>query len=592
MNRPVAHQPSSQATRLLILAASFLFLPACAETSGPSAPSAPVVVFPTRAEIAKIPAKAPVPAVFGAADVGVDEWSVQSDPLPVEGTYDDASVWGTLARDLASARAGSVSLSPAMRCAAAEVARFSAKNGALPVEALRRFILARCGGDSPLFAPYVLRFEVPDGVKDEELATKARDELAKAADRLLAHGHHVVGVAAARDGRRVAVALAVGEDEARLDPGPRSADAQRRVTIQGVARAEYAQVVGLVNQGDYGVARCQRDARVSLPHFAFTCELATGDPFAWVEVVGQKQGRVVMRPLADLLVYQDAPRKAEYRPKKYGKEQTAGTPASFSAALVEGINRVRSGAKLAPLTLAAKQSAENERLAGTILDAALAADDGASDKAVIGLLAGWDVEGGMIRSGGFYMGAVGPTRDTGAWLGASLERPIGRNALLDPDARLVAVGPTMLEGTPGVGAVVTTYSLFAASEDHSADETLFLRRVREERAARGLTTPRFVRTSDEMKKAAARVAQNDESPRGALSAMLGSVVWDSGRPAMGYVLETNDVGAVAVPDVLLRPGPLTLSIAITHHRAPGAAWGQYVVFMLLPQAQRVQEASR
>ena len=37
--------------------------------------------------------------------------------------------------------------------------------------------------------------------------------------------------------------------------------------------------------------------------------------------------------------------------------------------------------------------------------------------------------------------------------------------------------------------------------------------------------------------------------------------------------------------VLLKDGPLALSLAITHHRAPGAAWGQYVVFSLLTGAR-------
>lgn len=47
------------------------------------------------------------------------------------------------------------------------------------------------------------------------------------------------------------------------------------------------------------------------------------------------------------------------------------------------------------------------------------------------------------------------------------------------------------------------------------------------------------------------------------------------------MLETNNLRAVAVPDVFLKAGPLAITLTVTHHRAPGAAWGQYVVLTLL-----------
>jgi hypothetical protein len=35
------------------------------------------------------------------------------------------------------------------------------------------------------------------------------------------------------------------------------------------------------------------------------------------------------------------------------------------------------------------------------------------------------------------------------------------------------------------------------------------------------------------------------------------------------------------PKELFAPGPLQLVVEVTHHRAPGAAWGQYVVYLFL-----------
>jgi hypothetical protein len=243
--------------------------------------------------------------------------------------------------------------------------------------------------------------------------------------------------------------------------------------------------------------------------------------------------------------------------------------------LVDRVNAVRALAGMPPLALAEKQSHENERLAGTILSASLHGNDDTADTAALGLLAGWDVDAGMIR-GGEFLSAVGPTHDAMAWVESAIERPIGRVALLDPESRVIAVGPSIPEGAPGLGAAVTTYSLFG-SEGHASDEELFFQRIAKARAVRGLPPPIRVPMSPEMQKLAGRVLTDGVTPLGALHQM-GAV---SGTESTGYVLEANNLRAVAVPEVFLQPGRLVVALTITHHRAPGAAWGQYVVLTLL-----------
>jgi hypothetical protein len=584
--------PLSRIVLFFALAALAAPLLGCEEAATYPA-SKPAVVFPTRAELSRIPAKAPLPTVFGTKDVPVDEWTVESPPLPTDAPYDDPSPWGSLLRDLMKTRTATVSLSPAMRCAASEIGRFHLKNRALPVETLRRFILARCGGETPNLSPFVWFVDAPAAVSDEQIIARARDAIANAIEEPLARGHHLVGLAAARDAKRVSVVLAIGEDEARLEPGTRSIDANRRVTLRGTARGEFAHVIALVNRGDYGVSRCDGDPAVRPPRFAVTCELAAGDPFAWVEVLGEREGRVMLHPLVDALVYEGDGSSARYQAKSLGTPAPVDTLPAFTSALVDRVNGVRSAAKMAPLTLARKQSAENERLAGTILDAAVTQDDDATEKAAIGLLAGWDVEGGTIRNGGFFLGAVAPTRDAMVWLESAVQRPSARMTLLDPDARVIAVGPAIPAGMPGLGAAVTTYSLFE-SEDHAADEALFLARIKAARAALGLGAPVRIKTSDDVRKQAARARQEELTPLAALHEMLATASWDSGAPAYGYVLETNDLSKVDVPDVFLKSGQLRVVVAITHHRAPGAAWGQYVIFTLVPGAgdSRALQAAR
>jgi hypothetical protein len=170
---------------LVLLPALSVPLLGCAATVYP--PSVPAVVFPTRVEIGQIPAKPAIPEVFGTKDVAVEDWSVASPPLPSDGPYEDSSPWGTLLRDLTKTRAATVALSPALRCAAAEIGRFHLEKNALPVERLRRFILARCGGETANVAPFVWYVDAPPGVGDDQIAARAREALANAIEEPLAH---------------------------------------------------------------------------------------------------------------------------------------------------------------------------------------------------------------------------------------------------------------------------------------------------------------------------------------------------------------------------------------------------------------------
>jgi len=484
------------------------------------APSAPTAVFPTREKIAQLPALPPSVQVFGTKDVAVDEWSVESPPLPSEGPYDDPSAWGLLLRDLTRTRTESVSLSPAMRCAAAEIGRFHLKNHALPVENLRRFILARCGGETTNLSPFVWSVNAPGTIGDAQIIARARDSFANAIEEHLSHGHHLVGLASVRDAQHVSVVLAIGEDEARLEAGTRRVDSTRHITLRGTARGEYALISALVNRGDFAVSHCENDRAAHPPEFALSCELAAGDAFDWVEVVGVKRGGVMSHPLADVLIYEgDAGAGSmAYRVKSHGAPAPVTTLPEFTKLLVDRVNAIRALGGMPALALAGKQSLENERLAGTIFNASMHGNDDTADTAALGLLAGWDVDEGMIRGGELFLSAVAPTHDAMAWVESAIERPIGRSALLDPEARLIAVGPSIPEGVLGLGAAVTTYSLFGA-EGHAADEDLFFQRITQARLARGLPPPTRVPVSNEMQRIAARILTESMTPLGALHQM-------------------------------------------------------------------------
>ena len=48
------------------------------------------------------------------------------------------------------------------------------------------------------------------------------------------------------------------------------------------------------------------------------------------------------------------------------------------------------------------------------------------------------------------------------------------------------------------------------------------------------------------------------------------------------MLETVDLDLGDLPEVIMARRDLALGVAVGYTRAPGAAWGQYVVFLVFP----------
>ena len=546
--------------------------------AGPAAQSKPAVVFPSRDELAQIPSRVPRAEVFGIDDVAVETWSFEAQASSDAAAYEDTSPWGDVARDLVKGHPQSLAPSAPLRCAAHELARFHAKNGAMPTESFRRFVAARCGAVTAGITPIYWSVTSPAPPPDDELATKARDGFAKHLAGKVTSGHHLLGVAAAREGQRTTAVAVFSRDDAKLEPGTLVADAGRRVTLRGAARGEYADIHALVNRGEVGTAPCAADPQVKPPRFALTCELAPGDSFAWVDILGRKRGQLLMHELAETIITEGDRNAIAYAARHAGPPAPVTSGADFSRAMLDGLNRVRTGARMAPLSLTPRQSAENTRLAGTLIDAMLGGDDAVANRAAIGLMAGWEVPG-LIQNGEFFLGAVG-TSDATAWLDSALEHPIGRSSLLDPAMRLVAVGPALPQGGGALGAAVTTYALFDA-DDHAAEATRFFQRVAAARTVRGLPAPVRVQGLGEMDAELGRVAREGVSPMEALQATMQLAVARTGQGVHGYTLETNDLDQVEVPEPLLTRGPMRMMLGVTHHRAEGAAWGQYVVVVVI-----------
>jgi hypothetical protein len=217
---------------------------ACAgcAAEGPAAPSKPAVVFPSRDEIARIPGQVPRAEVFGIENVAVETWSFETQASSDAAAYEDASPWGDVVRELVKGHPASLTPSSPLKCAAQELARFHAKNGAMPTESLRRFVAARCGAVTAGVTPIFWSVTTPKALPDGELAPKAGDGFAKRLGGKVAAGHYLLGVAAAREGQRTSAVAVLARDEAKLEPGTLAVDASRRVTLRGAARGEFTEI--------------------------------------------------------------------------------------------------------------------------------------------------------------------------------------------------------------------------------------------------------------------------------------------------------------------------------------------------------------
>lgn len=523
--------------------------------------------FPSRDSLSKL-AQAPVAAAPARSVASVPEWKVEIVPSdtpapPVEARFAQA----------ATKTGANVTFSAELRCVAREVGRFQAEHKASPDERLKRFMVAACGLTNPAVGTFGQEGDAPPEVTDEALITQWQQKLV-IPEQLRGSA---VGVWLSRKGKRAVIMAAFAKPQADVVLVP--TDAAGQVVVRGAAPAGTDAVIGLVNHGEHGVARCEQDAATPLPLFAFRCAMAEGDKTAWVEIAVRAQGRLLMRSYGLALARRDAaaPLQLSVVPRAPKPVTSAG---DLRAAVLEGVNQARTSAKLTPLVLAPTQTATNDRLAPHFFEASFNSDREKGDVVGLGLLAGWDVEG-TIRNGNLFSALLSGTSDANSWLDYALEMPMGRFTMLEASARQIAIGVAPPGGLGGLGAVVTTYDLFT-SNDHRADATRVFNQMSRARTARGLPQPVMMQGMNVLGAQAKLVNAGTKDAEDALDAAMIAVRDRSHQSVRGWVLTTNDLDNVPFPPEVLAAGPLQVGIEVTHHKAEGAAWGSYVVFVVMP----------
>ncbi len=571
MSHPASHSTSPWPPVALLAA-----LAACA------AP-APRTPFPSRPDVDALAARPVAPNPFAFPIVDVPEWefaevrAARIDDAPAEGS----SAAGAVAAEVAAREPSRLRATRAMRCAAEEIARFYAEHRAGPSMPLRTRMLAHCGGAVGEPTPFFLFGDVNEGETDAQVVARWWPTARAQVPAMLGDGRRNLGAGFARSRGFGVLAFLSAEQRVALDPLLPVVDERGVLLIRGRSLVPVEHMSAMINRGRYGYADCRSDDRLELPEFAFACELEEGDLEARVQVAVFEPGRVLGREALDLVALRRPDSGRSHRAEPFAAEAETPDAASFSARLLELVNAVRAGAGLAPVVLSQEQSRTAERLAPRFFQAQAGRDSPeVLDSIVLGLSAGWDV-GGAIRRGSVTACALGPTLDAAQWLAAALDAPAGREVLLDPESRVIALGPLVTREPPVLGALVSAYTFFDG-DDHAADVERVLERIRAARTGLGFEAPQRLRAIDADTEAHAREVQSgDATPAVALSNLMNAGVRSLQRSVRGMYVETHDLGDFPIPRELLGPGPLELSIAVTHYQPADSPWARYVVLVVI-----------
>jgi hypothetical protein len=532
--------------------------------------------FPSRAALEAI-LNEPVPAFPASIDaVPVREWTMKG-PLPDAplGAETDDGAWTQVARSFVATRGDAVTLSPSLRCAARELAVFFAENGGMAAEPVQDFIAARCGFPYALATRGVLTATVKKDATDAALLTGLRKPVEDSLSKLVPEGAGMFGLALARKNDRV-VALWLFARPTAMLTAPVVADASGVVHLQGKFLDGADRGRALMNGDGFSVHLCAEDA-VARPLFSFRCMASGGDEPRWLTLVATVPGQILGHSVVNTLV---ASGDASLTWRAPAAPSTAPLPSAEAIAetILPPLNELRVAMGEKPLALAPAQGMLNARLA-PYLFAATVTDRARAEQISLGVLAGWDVKGGLVRDGSLELLASHAT-NAGDWLADALSRPMGRMVLLDPQAEQLALGAYAVPGKSLIATVAASYSFFHGDAHPDVADALAARLLAERRS-HGLPDVQRIVGLPGLDTAIHDVVEGKDLEASLMAALQDATV-RTGRNMRGLVIRSIDPGSTPLPPVLAATKVPTFAVAVGHHATPGNAWGEYVVMWLWP----------
>jgi hypothetical protein len=509
--------------------------------------------FPTQAAMAALPPPGPVQVDTGIV-VGrweMDPASLAPAPSAVEPLY------AAIAEQRPTAQRSS-----GLECIARETSRFHASMHGLPAEPVRRFLAARCGSGAVSVAIGVMPIQLSGGATDAAAIAQLHDSLVGHAVEAIDPVANRVGLALHREGDTIYVGVASALAQLDLEPVVPIASAGHLRFHAQIARAP-SELIVMATSGDRGVAECVVGG--VQPSLEIDCPFAEGDVRSYVEVLGRDGDAVLCMPLALLFGVASEGAGLVYQLRT----PSAPVPldaAGLGAAVLPLLNGERAQLGAPPLSLSTEQSAANAQ----VVPYAFSTDRHAMEQALLFAMAGWQLGAGpTLREGRTIQVDAGRTTDAGSWLFQALETPLERWVLLDPEARVLALGATSSNGAT-VG-LASTYRFFEG--DGESDRAAAEAALDHARLAAGRQPAAFVHLPA-LETAAARIAEQGADPAGALDEALGQIVRSyasaRGRVYVASVLDHTPWAS----DVLDAPH---VGIAVRHTQPSGSAWGVYVV---------------
>ncbi|TFG95431.1 MAG: hypothetical protein E4H11_05065 [Myxococcales bacterium] len=561
---------------------------ACAGGSGSKGGSGKVAdttQFPSPEQLEEL-GSTPPPARLSVLDVRpVDSWELAGhfpERIAVEPWSDAGSPWSSLLDEAARKRVGLVVPTQAMHCVARELGRFFLAHGGQPTTSLRQFITSRCNASVAQIGFQYVEGELSPELGEAELFSHWKPAVADAIQRGLRGGPQTAGIWFGREGPRSVAMVAFGRRELHLEPLAPASLRDGILELRGETLGPGDAVQGLVNHGRFGVRECEQVDGATPPSFHLRCRVDPDDDSTLVSVSIHPPARLLGRSGLVVLAWPGGRTTAVYRRPIYAESWPMLDDQNFAEGFVELLNRVRKEAGLDPLLLDPRQSETATELAPHFFASAYGqSDELVAEVIVLGLLAGWTVDG-IVQMGHFASAWSLRTTDLSDLLATALEFPSGRETLFAEDVQRIAIGPllTTEEGHESVAGVFATYSMFS-EKSHDAMARRVIEKLEAERKRRGVGPPERISDVSSLCQRVASSVQAGVEPRDALDGLLQQSVDLLQRPVAGWIAEVSEIESLEFPEeYLLRPS-MGIAVAVSHRRPKGDAWGRYVVMLVI-----------
>ncbi len=539
--------------------------------------------FPTAGSLAAL-AAAPEPEMARATNyLDPVRWDLPG-PFPQSNAlmiHQGTEPWDGLLAERLKAAGGIVVASTAMHCVAQATAEFYLEHKTYPSVTAQSFALGRCKATPSSLRLTSLSGKVPDRIDNPELFSQWKDNLQKMIGKISTSRLESVGIAFARKDGKAVFIVARGERRAFLEPVEVK---DGHAIVSGRLLVADATLRASVTQGAFGYAECVADVMVALPEFKLHCPVQAEDALAWVQLASFAPGRLIGKTAATLLV---APSKA--LPTSFHRRSVPGddkdvTDKDLGPLFLKAVNAARKQAGLVPLELAVEQSAMATELAPHFFSARFGTPNvDAAETILLGLRAGWKIPE-MVRYGTFSASSSMGTRKLHFLVGNLLEFPFGRQTVLDPQVKKIALGPVVNEGAEFMGMLVSTYALFTDQSPKTlAAQALAI--LNKQRTEAGLAAAgEFPGLSDGLDRAT-EVLAGGSTPSTALNALLSQASLKVTTGVKGYVLERNRIDDLKWPAALTALPDLKIHISVSWYQPEGEPWGRYLIFCAYPSGK-------